>query len=403
MIPRRRHALALLASSASLLLGEALLPRLAAGAELDVPEVPSLAAPIPAAESAALPAIAAPAGDTPAVPHLPDAQAQTVPAAEAIAAPAPDAAPAAAQAEPAYRGVARAQVVDSLHRAETFLRGLNLGPATAQQLDHWLDGRPFDALAAAQDDRALAQAMGQAQGPFRRYGEVFAHHAALDPTVKRLHYDLSSWGAFNGMELADYRPIDQEMDSHLARSYAGRMPSVLSSPEGQARLAEAVSGLAQDEQEARWLKRAVPLSLALAQKDRARFDAFFARQDLRNRHMLVQALRYLSGDLYEREVQVARESPAAIGRYGISVPGLPLNFAEMQKALAPLLEKAHQVLEPFYHTDEIQMTAIGLITDDRAHTGFVFSGTRRAAQALADALPDQLIVDAQGRRVEPRR
>ncbi|HVE12289.1 MAG TPA: hypothetical protein VNI01_02740, partial [Elusimicrobiota bacterium] len=349
-------------------------------------------------------AAASAAAPVPAELASPAAAPDPVPA-EAIAAQAPasaEAAPVVSNGEgpanggrpapePSYRGVPRDRVVDSLKRAETFLRKLDLGPATAGMLDAWLEQRPYDLVAAAQDDAALAGKMRQVGHGFNRSYELFRHHAALDAEAAALHRDLSAWGGFGMAESADYRTIDAERQAHLLASYAR---IARERPPGPERLREAAAPFGEG---ASWLEKGIPFAVGAWVQGRARLERFFNRLPLHMRHVLVEALRRATG-MAELEDGLAVDAP--MGRYGVVVEGLPRNFGEMRAVMAPILERAGAALEPFYETDEVGMTGIGVIND--AQDGFIFEGTRRAAQALADAMPDRVVVDFRGRRIAPR-
>jgi hypothetical protein len=301
-----------------------------------------------------------------------------------------------------YRGVSPDLIVSSLDRADAMLRGAALGPATTQRLDEWKARDPLEEIARAPDSKALAAAVRRHGNHLNRYHSVFEERALLDVSGRPgyvgaadLYRDLNSWGAFGGAELMAYYPIDGEMDAYRAATLVSVVRRGLWRPSALGRYALAASFMAQGAVERARLNW--NLARALAASSRQSVTRFFLSLDIRHRHLLVDALSYISG-LDKRRPDLAVESPMI--RFGVALPDLPDNFGEMGKILGPLRARAEKILEPFYETDEIAMSGIGMIGEK--DSGVIFMGSRRAAQALANALPDQVVVDSNGNRLRPK-
>ena len=313
--------------------------------------------------------------------------------------------------QPDYRGVPQATVIASLKKAETFLLGLNMGPETAKEIGAWATPATYKRLGAAQTRVELARAMTEtgAGGGFLRLREVLELHALADRQGRNervLFRTLSSWGAFHGMVLAVYTPMNEEMDRHIVR----QLSAMTQGPGAQTRLAAVLHELAKAEvalaatekaqrsQVKDLLDMGGRVSVLLAKGDDP--VAFFQNGSLRERHLFIQILRAASGTEPER---ATLKVPGPFGRYGVAlVEGKGHGFDVLQKLAAPIMPVVGKALEPYYETDEVGMTGLGAITSDFNKVGLIIDMTRPAALAVAAALPaPYTLIDSKAQPVKP--
>ncbi len=296
----------------------------------------------------------------------------------------------AQKASPSYRGVPKEHVIASLARAASLLHHSQLGPATENALAQWRQAGALEAIAGASNDVSLAQSMRSGGYLVRRFEPVFRHWAAEHSWAGELYRDLAAWGAWNGVELSGDRPVDQEMGAHLLGAYLRRASPTVA----------AVNRTSPDPKDRAWLLRVVPLALQSASVGQEAVWRFFGLLNFRARSLLLRAARNMSGT---KAVEDSIIAPSPIERFGIAVADTPQAFGRRRSELDALYERAERPLAPFFERDEVLQAGSGYIDDDRRSLGFVFSGTRRAAEALAAALPDVFVIDARGTRVMPAR
>jgi hypothetical protein len=314
-------------------------------------------------------------------------------------------------AQPDYRGVPQATVIASLKKAAAFLTGLNMGPETAAEIGAWDTPATYKRLAAAQTRVELARAMEEtgAGSGLLRLREVLELYALADRRgqgERALFRNLSSWGAFHGMVLAVYTPMNEEMDRQIVR----KLSAMTQGPGAQTMLAAVLHELAKAEaalpatetarraQVKDLLDMGGRVSALLVQGGDP--VAFFQNGSLRERHLFIQILRAASGTEPER---AHLKAPGPFGRYGVVLAeGRGHNFGVLQKLAEPIMPVVGAALAPYYETDEVGMTGVGAITRDFNKVGLIVDMTRPAAQAVADALPaPYVLIDAKAQPVKP--
>ena len=307
-----------------------------------------------------------------------------------------------------YLGVDKDAVIQSLKEGEKFIRSLKIGPATDGILDQFNSAAALPKLAAAQNDKELALAMGETGAPslLTRMSDVFRHCAALDleGAAHQLYQDLGTWGAFSGMELANYRESDYEQDLFMVKG------SIAHTKDNPSALDMALlDGLIEywkdeqykdDEAEIDALKLTL---LGLLDSDNDgwadELDTAFEAMSLRERHQLKMMVDVVSG-MHSKREQVVSKWP--LRQVGIKIDSDTKNFQEMQTILAPIVDKVGEILTPYYELHEVDMTGVGAITRDFENIGFTVVTSERVAQELADALPDWDVIDGQGNKIMPR-
>ena len=97
----------------------------------------------------------------------------------------------------------------------------------------------------------------------------------------------------------------------------------------------------------------------------------------------------------------AAAAPKTLARYGIVIDNLPEDMNKMWDAAGDLYDKVTTAALPFFATDDARGVSMGPIDADKKLRGVCVDMTAEAAQAVATALPEEKLVDASGKRVEP--
>lgn len=97
----------------------------------------------------------------------------------------------------------------------------------------------------------------------------------------------------------------------------------------------------------------------------------------------------------------AAAAPKTRARYGIVVDNLPEDMNKMWDVAGDLYDKVTAAALPFFATDDARGVSMGPIDADKKFRGVFVDMTAEAAQALANSLPGETLIDAGGKRVEP--
>lgn len=316
--------------------------------------------------------------------------------------------------DPEYLGVSVNDITNSLSRATKFVRSLQLGNATEQELKNWEKDAPLAKLKNARNDIELAQLM-LATGSrhlLLRMNDLFQLHAIINKNQieKDLFEDLSRWGAFSGAPQQLKGPIDEEIDKSLLHQYIQIIHT--NALDRQKNINELTNSLKQTHPD---LKREITnLTTVVDQIFSAHIDVnsnnfkslcnkidnIYNQGDGKQRQLLKTVLFGMSG-LYNQ--QLALNKPSPFKRYGISLKPKPKNFNDMNLAIQPLKAKFLATLKPYFATDEVHGTAIGAITEDYNHIGLVFNATSRVAIEIAKAFPNEDVIDYKGNKIQAPR
>ena len=306
-----------------------------------------------------------------------------------------------------YRGVDKEDVINSLRQAEAFLRQLNLGPATTKNLDSWLAKDPYSKIEAATDRKALAQAMSETGSAwvFLRAGQVFRHHALADTNGigLKIYQGVASWGGFDGAMTLEYGQVDEEHQVHLAVECAkfvaaqGEKLSATAQKNIDTVMDELRENYPDDLEECAVIEQQIhDMIIKTRQGDIKGAAHEYLQNDLNIRYTIEEALQGASG-LADQKLAVIWP----LARYGIVIDKPSKNFEEMKAATDSLRTQMDTLLKPFYETDEVGMTGIGSITDDWQKSGIIFEATKPAAQAVANKMPQCVVIDHTGKRIMP--
>jgi hypothetical protein len=311
---------------------------------------------------------------------------------------------------PSYRGVSQADVVSSITDALALLELHTTGPECQKLIDKLRTAdpatgvSPLGAIMNAGSDADLATAIrGSGAGwLFMCTAEVLQFHAVYNTdgkgydVVERLH----KWDAGGGARVAAYYPIDAECDSWIAMSYARK---VAPTEENLQKIAGVASAFTQDAAALghafHGITKMIEMGATGGTEDAIR--KVYLDLDLHERHVARHTLSALSMD--GAEADLAFDQPMA--RYCLVVDGLTdgsINHTD--SSVQDIRTRVEEALRPFWESDEVGMTGIGLIK--RGHKkgdpiGIVFESTQRAAQAVADALPGMKVLDQDCNKIAP--
>lgn len=314
---------------------------------------------------------------------------------------------------PSYRGVDQNDLLKSINDACELLETHSTGPECQKLIDGLRAADPatgvskLGAIANATTDQELAAAVrgSGASWLFICLDEVLQFHAVYntDGKGRDIAERLSRWGAGDGARVSAYYPIDAEADSWLAVNYARHVEP---SEENLQKIAGLASALTQDATALGTAFNAMTKMVEMNQKGASdeEMKKIFLDLDLHERYVTRGTLSALSLDGAEASLEL--EQP--MGRFGVVIDDLTAGrIGGYDPALKAIRDKVEQALGPFYETDEVNMTGIGMITrtgpfvKGETPQGIVFGSSKRAAQAVADALPGMKVLDEQGHALAP--
>lgn len=308
---------------------------------------------------------------------------------------------------PIYRGVAQKDIVQSIHNAIDLLTTHSTGAECQKMLARLQaaddSGKsPIDQIASAADDKALALALrtSGAAGTFSELHDLMSYHAYADTDGKggAVFDGLAAWDGMSEATFAVYTPLNEEMDSWLAAAYAKHIPFTAENTQKITKFLDELGAERRSDPAAVQMAKDAALMFVeqAARGDATSIRQSFKEMDLHERHLMTLALQVNSG-LFD----VKREAPSAMGRYGIHLGALEDKVDLRDASVEALRLKMDEALRPFYEADEVSMSGLGMITDDYKQVGVMFVATRRAAEAVAAAMPDQTILNGKGERILP--
>jgi len=310
---------------------------------------------------------------------------------------------------PSYLGLDQQQLLASINDGLALLETYSPGPECQKRID---DLRTPDAatgvsklgaIAAAADDKALATAVRASGLPwiFSRMGEVLQFHAEENTqgTGTAVYQSLASWNAIGAAMTMEYNRVDEECDTWLAIARAARLDM---NEENAVKVVTFANHVSQDQDSIAAAITAMGRIADGAQNGAAEDDlkAVFTSLSLHERHILTTVLHAIA---VENKAPV--EITPAIGRYGVVIDELTRKeIRHTDDSVKAIRKTTEEALGPFYETDEVMMTGIGMVTMDRTNPeiGIVFMSSRRAAQAVADALPGYKVLSEDGTPVPPK-
>ena len=305
---------------------------------------------------------------------------------------------------PSYLGVEQRDVVASINDTLALLETYSGGPAAQAQIDALRAVDPatgkskLGAIAAALDDMSLIHAVKNSGVTelFGTLGEVLQFHALQNTDSKgtALWQSLMSWNGFGGSVSLSYTDTVAECDSWLAVNRAKLIPMTQDSLDKIHALAHATS------KQPDAISNALVAMTALVSVHHAGGDVdnmkhLFLNLSLHERHIVNKTFAAI---VQENAPKIHAPGPYAL--YGVVIDDMTSGkIGWSDESLRPLVERTSAALEPFYPTSEVQRFMVGRITPPEGAEqleGFLIIATRRAGQAVANALPEFRVIDRDG-------
>jgi hypothetical protein len=308
---------------------------------------------------------------------------------------------------PFYRGIAQEDIVKSINNAIDLLTTHSTGIECKKMLSRLTTAgengqSPLEIIAKAKDDKALTEAVSVsgAAGVFSQLRDLLQYHAHADTAGKggAVYDGLAAWDGMSAATFAVYTPLNEEIDSWLAAAYAKHIPFTAENTQKITQFLDALGAERRSSPDAIQMAKDGALMFVeqAALGDAKSIRQSFKEMDLHERHLMTLALQVHSG-LFD----APRKAPSALSGYGIHLGALAAQVNLHDPSVEALRLKMDEVLTLFYEADEVTRTGLGMITEDRKEVGIMFVATRRAAEAVAAAMPDQTILDYKGQRVLP--
>jgi len=311
-----------------------------------------------------------------------------------------------------YRGIDQSIILSTINEALELLETYSPGPETQKRIEALrvpgADGvSPLGMIASAKDNKELAAAIGSSGATYlvNRLHSVLEFHALndTDGKGKGVLVALHKWGGIGGAMTMEYNALDGEADTFLAVNYARHTPMAEETLE---KIAQILPQVSQNEEAKGRAYQAVTdlVEMGAEGESDAAMGKVFLALDLHERHIVTTILTNVSDLGSPRALKVEN----AMGRFGVAIDDYTtgkINHTDpMVKTLRNRVEEA---LSPFYETDEVNMTGIGIIVNGEfkkgeSPLGIVFGSTRRAAEAVAAAMPEWQVLDHNGKRVLPK-
>ncbi len=305
---------------------------------------------------------------------------------------------------PSYLGVEQRDVVASINDTLALLETFSIGPAAQAQLDALRAVDPatgkskLGAIASALDDMSLLHAVKKSGVTelFGTVGEVLQFHALQNTDSKgtALWQSLMSWNGLGGSVSLSYTDTVAECDSWLAVNRAKIIPMTQDSLDKIHALAHATS------KQPDAISNALVAMTALVSVNHAGGDVdnmkhLFLGLSLHERHIVNKTFAAIT---QENAPKIHAPGPYAL--YGVVIDDMTSGkIGWSDESLQPLVERIEAALRPYHPTSEVQRFMVGRITPPEAAEqleGFLIIATRRAGQAVANALPEFRVIDRDG-------
>ncbi|MDD9900811.1 MAG: hypothetical protein OXT65_07520 [Alphaproteobacteria bacterium] len=295
---------------------------------------------------------------------------------------------------PSYHGVERDEIVQSIKESLELLEKHSPGPYTQAYIDDVHKTTPLSEIASAQTDKELVGAVNGSKTSylFLRLSEVLLVHAAknTDGTAADTYHRLTAWGATDGATAMNYTPLDKEADLWLLKTHAR---SIADNPPAKTKNDAELDLDAQ--KDLMTVARAFKFSTANGNSVAA---DVFEKKNLNERYLLLNAARALSP--LKPDAKALSASPPIQGY------GLECDIKQDKEDLRALRDKVEEALGPYWGLGEVGSTGIGLITHNedpkKDKLGIVFNASARAAEAVANAFPNERVLNSDGNRLQPK-
>lgn len=305
---------------------------------------------------------------------------------------------------PAYRDVDQRSLAQSIEKAISLLTDYSTGPEMAALLATFSTPdetgmTPLQRIETAPDKPALVQAVRDAQALsiFSRLREPLVYHTLFDTDGRGLEVmaALSLWGATNAGVRVGANPLKEEMEIWMAEAYASKTAF---DAEHVDRIKAFFDRCAGDREAPIGLKTALYCIEKAAAGAHADIRAACAALTYPERRYTRLALKEATGI---NEEAVMMPLPGGVRTFGLVI-GKSGEVDWNDKRVDAIIEKAEKVMEPYLETEDIARVMLGAINRAGDQSGVIFFAIRRVAEEIAAALPEHVIINVDGLRVQPR-
>ncbi len=325
-----------------------------------------------------------------------------------------------------YRGIDKEDLLDSIFAAKRFIMNLHLGPATEEWFSTWVGTYPYAEIRNARSDEELVSVLKNtgAREMFHPFRDVFAYHGMVqladdsedaEDTAPKIYADLAVWGAFQNppRERPPLNSLKKEIDGYLIVEGFGRVADYLkmryrhghgSDPNPADDVVRAyVADLRKykaNEKLAEWLEMVVPVFTLLketdnkARENEAEIRNLLEDAPLNGSFYLKQMLCQMTGLSGWRENVM--DVPRPIMLYGVEPSDLLMSVARMDEVMSSLRGKVGEILKPYTRQDEAHIKSEDFFDSRMKRPTIFFNATARAAQQVANQIPDAKVLRYEG-------
>lgn len=319
-----------------------------------------------------------------------------------------------------FRGVESKQILKSIDGALYYLSQLDDCPQIQDMVEEWYKSSEIlDLIPLATTDEQLAHVLEETEATyfFYRFQEIFLSQALMhDNDAFWIYHDLASWGAFSAGGPFRRETIDDEVDSFLICNYLAQFKESDLEPGSLAYIR---------------LQKAVEMLKAAADGGKIPFEAcYFVERDFQTGLQAIRESMFEDGTLkaafkmvtedlepqFRSFLKVILREMNNVNTNRVLVEGFsPLDHYRLvlppekdaQKLYGDLRYLANtlsMILEPYYRTgDVLNHRAVMVAGGGTPTSKVIFTGTRRAAQAVADYFPESEVFSSKGELVPPIR
>ncbi len=332
---------------------------------------------------------------------------------------------------PAYRGVDREALKNSITRAIARLRQWDVGDATKDMLDVWQESTPFTIFDEAEDDRILAAIMDVtgAKTLFTKLTNVFRYHAALgakgeeSPANQKIFKDLAAWGAFVPPNKPDesWAAVQDEANQYLLKRCLDRLKPEDCEPGSPAYevFKKALDSVKEEDEDTpkwkvdtvKWLRESVPLYIFLHSVGQDKEIVKLLDHMPKINTFIIMTLYEMTG-LPAEEKKIEINHPLryyrAMAPYPGETPGEAVHGTFNEQArqrthevfMDGVMDEVIAALGPYFPVDNAVAKVTGRDVTDAGACAVFFLSTREAAQTVANTLPYK-IFDANENQIVP--
>jgi len=314
-----------------------------------------------------------------------------------------------------YRGIDKHELMRSIAEGIAWLKKCDLGPVSNDALREFRIVDLLEALdradsrvavAGVMKDYGVCKFLHRFHDAFSYDPEVYPGDAVSSPEAASLLKRLTALGAFSPADPDDNpHELDEEMRRFRIRRAAAHLSErhfSVDSPDFSVLELLVAERREEDKVAAEWIERTVPLLVALYEINDETEAGRIMAENVHDLPALLDTMHTIMGVVAPTGISTANQP---IMSYGVAMKGNAtdmdrMEWEDIERVLGPLKQRLRAVLEKFYDTDEATRISTGTLGAMNKF-GVFFHATRRAAQAVADALSDVEVIDFAGQRIWP--